>query len=42
VDTEAERASIGNVGLQSWVEAEPEHFIRVVPISIAGKRLRSA
>jgi nitroimidazol reductase NimA-like FMN-containing flavoprotein (pyridoxamine 5'-phosphate oxidase superfamily) len=42
VDTEAERASISNVGLQSWVEAEPEHFIRVVPISIAGQRLRSA
>ena len=42
VDTEAERASIGNVGLESWVEAEPEHFIRVVPVSIAGQRLRSA
>jgi nitroimidazol reductase NimA-like FMN-containing flavoprotein (pyridoxamine 5'-phosphate oxidase superfamily) len=42
VDTEAERASISNVGLQSWVEGEPEHFIRVVPISIAGQRLRSA
>ena len=42
VDTEAERASISTVGLQSWVEAEPEHFIRVVPISIAGQRLRSA
>src|SRR5258708_22574618 len=42
VDTEAERASIGNVGLESWVEGEPEHFIRVVPISIAGQRLRSA
>src|SRR5260370_33192852 len=42
VDAEAERASISTVGLQSWVEAEPEHFIRVVPISIAGQRLRSA
>jgi nitroimidazol reductase NimA-like FMN-containing flavoprotein (pyridoxamine 5'-phosphate oxidase superfamily) len=42
VDTEAERASISNVGLQSWVEGEPEHFIRVVPISITGQRLRSA
>jgi nitroimidazol reductase NimA-like FMN-containing flavoprotein (pyridoxamine 5'-phosphate oxidase superfamily) len=42
VDTEAERASIGNVGLESWVEGEPEHFIRVVPVSIAGQRLRSA
>jgi hypothetical protein len=42
VDTEAERASISKVGLQSWVEDEPEHFIRVVPISIAGQRLRTA
>jgi hypothetical protein len=42
VDTEAERASISSVGLESWVEGEPEHFIRVVPISIAGQRLRSA
>jgi nitroimidazol reductase NimA-like FMN-containing flavoprotein (pyridoxamine 5'-phosphate oxidase superfamily) len=40
VDTEAERASISTIGLQPWVEAEPEHFIRVVPISIAGQRLR--
>jgi len=42
VDTEAERASIANVGLQSWVQGEPEHFIRVDPISIAGQRLRPA
>ena len=40
VDTEAERASISNVGLESWVEGEPEHFIRVEPISIAGLRIR--
>jgi Pyridoxamine 5'-phosphate oxidase len=42
VDTEAERASIGNIGLESWVEGEPEHFIQVVPVRIAGQRLRSA
>jgi nitroimidazol reductase NimA-like FMN-containing flavoprotein (pyridoxamine 5'-phosphate oxidase superfamily) len=42
MDTEAERASIGNVGLESWVEGEPEHFIRVVPVSSVGQRLRSA
>ena len=42
VDTEAERASISNVGLESWVEGEPEHFIRVDPVSIAGQRLRPA
>jgi len=42
VDTEAERESIGNIGLESWVESEPEHFIRVIPVSIAGQRIRSA
>jgi nitroimidazol reductase NimA-like FMN-containing flavoprotein (pyridoxamine 5'-phosphate oxidase superfamily) len=42
IDTEAERASIGSIGLESWVEGEPEHFIRLVPVSIAGQRLRSA
>ena len=42
IDTDAERASISNVGLESWVEGEPEHFIRVDPVSIAGQRLRPA
>jgi nitroimidazol reductase NimA-like FMN-containing flavoprotein (pyridoxamine 5'-phosphate oxidase superfamily) len=42
VDTEAERASVSNIGLESWVEGEPEHFIRVAPISIAGQRIRPA
>jgi len=42
VDTEAERASISNVGLESWVEGEPEHFIRVDPINIEGQRIRPA
>ena len=42
VDTEAECASISNIGLEPWVEGEPEHFIRVDPISIAGQRLRPA
>ena len=42
VDTEAERASISNIGLESWVEGEPEHFIRVDPISIDGQRIRPA
>src|SRR6202035_3719338 len=42
LDTEAERASVSDVGLESWVEGEPEHFIRVDPISIAGQRIRPA
>ena len=42
VDTEAERASISSVGLESWVEGEPEHFIRVSPSQISGQRIRQA
>ena len=42
LDTEAERASIASLGLKAWVEGEPEHFIRVNPISIGGQRLRQA
>jgi nitroimidazol reductase NimA-like FMN-containing flavoprotein (pyridoxamine 5'-phosphate oxidase superfamily) len=42
IDTEAERASIADVGLKSWVKGEPEHFIRVDPISIGGQRIRQA
>jgi nitroimidazol reductase NimA-like FMN-containing flavoprotein (pyridoxamine 5'-phosphate oxidase superfamily) len=42
IDTAAERASIADVGLKSWVEGEPEHFIRVDPIRVAGQRLRQA
>jgi hypothetical protein len=42
LDTEAERASIASLGLESWVEGEPEHFIRVDPISVRGQRLRRA
>ena len=42
IDTEAERASIADVGLKSWVEGEPEHFIRVDPIRVTGQRIRQA
>lgn len=40
VDTEAERAAIAGISLESWIEGEPEHFILVTPIRIAGQRLR--
>jgi len=42
VDTESERAAIAGVDLESWIEGEPEHFIRVTPIRIRGQRLRPA
>jgi nitroimidazol reductase NimA-like FMN-containing flavoprotein (pyridoxamine 5'-phosphate oxidase superfamily) len=42
IDTEADRASIGDIGLQAWVEGEPEHFFRVYPIYVGGQRIRQA
>jgi hypothetical protein len=42
VDSEAERALIINVAPESWIEGEPEHFIRVDPIRIRGQRIRQA
>ena len=42
LDTEAERAAIADLGLESWVEGEPEHFIRVDPSEIGGQRIRRA
>jgi nitroimidazol reductase NimA-like FMN-containing flavoprotein (pyridoxamine 5'-phosphate oxidase superfamily) len=42
IDTEAERASIADIALESWLEGEPEHFIRVDPISVRGQRIRPA
>jgi uncharacterized protein len=42
VDTEAERAAIAGVDLESWIEGEPQHFIRVTPLRVAGQRLRPA
>ena len=42
IDTEAERAAIADLGLESWVEGEPEHFIRVNPNQIGGQRIRQA
>lgn len=40
LDTEAERASIAGIGLKPWTESEPEHFIQVDPVRIAGQRIR--
>ena len=42
IDTEAERAAIAHLGLESWVEGEPEHFIRVNLSQISGQRIRQA
>lgn len=42
IDTEAERAAIADLGLEPWVEGEPEHFIQVTPNQISGQRVRQA
>ena len=42
LDTEAERASIIDAGLEPWVEDIPAHFVRVNPTSIWGNRVRRA
>ena len=42
LDTEAERASIIDAGLEPWVEDIPRHFIRVTPTGIWGNRIRRA
>jgi hypothetical protein len=42
LDTEVERASIIDAGLEPWAEEVPAHFIRVNPIGIWGNRIRRA
>jgi nitroimidazol reductase NimA-like FMN-containing flavoprotein (pyridoxamine 5'-phosphate oxidase superfamily) len=42
LDTEAERASFIDAGLEPWIEGVPAHFIRVNPASIWGNRVRRA
>ena len=39
VDTEAERASIASIGVEPWLEDEPEHFIKVIPVHFFGQRI---
>jgi nitroimidazol reductase NimA-like FMN-containing flavoprotein (pyridoxamine 5'-phosphate oxidase superfamily) len=42
LDTEDERASFIDAGLEPWVEGVPVHFIRVNPTSIWGYRISRA
>jgi nitroimidazol reductase NimA-like FMN-containing flavoprotein (pyridoxamine 5'-phosphate oxidase superfamily) len=42
LDTEAERASFIDAGLEPWIEGVPAHFIRVTPTTIWGNRVRRA
>jgi nitroimidazol reductase NimA-like FMN-containing flavoprotein (pyridoxamine 5'-phosphate oxidase superfamily) len=40
LDSEAEHSKIAEIGLESWIDGEPEHFIRVTPTTVMGQRLR--
>lgn len=40
VDSEAEHASVLAAGLESWAGGEREHFLRILPTRITGRRLR--
>jgi nitroimidazol reductase NimA-like FMN-containing flavoprotein (pyridoxamine 5'-phosphate oxidase superfamily) len=42
MDSEADRSAIAEIDLESWIEGEPEHFIRVTPTSVQGIRIRTA
>jgi len=42
VDTEAERASIVDAGVEPWIEGEPEHFVQINPTLIWGHRISRA
>ena len=40
VDSEAERASIVQSGVEPWAGGEKELFVRVIPTRITGRRIR--
>jgi nitroimidazol reductase NimA-like FMN-containing flavoprotein (pyridoxamine 5'-phosphate oxidase superfamily) len=40
VDSESERASVLEAGVEPWPGGEREHFIRIVPTQITGRRIR--
>ena len=42
LDTEAERASFMDAGLEPWIEGVPAHFIRVNPTAAWGNRILRA
>ena len=42
VDSEAERVSIVQSGVEPWAGGEKELFVRVIPTRITGRRIRGA
>ena len=42
VDSEAERAAVRQTGVQPWSGGAKEHYIRIVPTRITGRRIHAA
>lgn len=40
VDSESERAEVETAGVESWADGGREHFIRIHPARITGRRIR--
>ncbi len=40
VDSETERAAVLEAGVEPWAGGKREHFIRITPVSITGRRAR--
>jgi nitroimidazol reductase NimA-like FMN-containing flavoprotein (pyridoxamine 5'-phosphate oxidase superfamily) len=40
VDDEAERAAAMGTGLQTWPGGSRDHFIKIVPLRVTGRRIR--
>jgi nitroimidazol reductase NimA-like FMN-containing flavoprotein (pyridoxamine 5'-phosphate oxidase superfamily) len=42
LDTDAEQESAQSAGVEPWPSGEKDHFIRITPIRITGRRIRRA
>ncbi|HUC58610.1 MAG TPA: pyridoxamine 5'-phosphate oxidase family protein [Streptosporangiaceae bacterium] len=42
LDDEAERADAQAIGLEAWPGGERDHFIRISPLRVSGRRIRRA
>jgi nitroimidazol reductase NimA-like FMN-containing flavoprotein (pyridoxamine 5'-phosphate oxidase superfamily) len=40
LDSESERAQAARAGVETWPGGEREHFIRITPVRITGRRIR--
>ncbi|HXW46442.1 MAG TPA: pyridoxamine 5'-phosphate oxidase family protein [Streptosporangiaceae bacterium] len=40
MDTEAEQAEARALGIETWAEGEQDHFIKITPAEVAGRRVR--